>query len=295
MAAILSAMVWLGVKYAPLAAVVAGVFVWRADAAGRGTLAGLGVASAAVFACWHLATFGELTPYSVNAVYAGESTSGVVESQLAIEKERLYRLWGVFIDRRFGIARWAPVLLLAMPGLVFMLKRGWMHRTVIALVAVQLFMSSFVWITIMGWWFPGRTMMPVLPLLSIPIAVFVLEGRRWAILAAGLLGAYSVVLTGFLAYAGHSGEITIAVNPFDLDAVAFTAVSRLFPQYTSWPLETQLLNAAWLVMAGALLIWFIARAGLGRTWPRQALRTTLLESRSEAGTASTPHETPVSQ
>jgi hypothetical protein len=274
LAALLSAMVWLGVKYAPLAAMVTALYVWRADNTGRLALVVVGVTSAAFFAWWHLHTFGELTPYSVNSVYAGDSTGQVLDSHLALETDRIYRLWGVFIDRRFGIARWAPLLLLALPGFALLLRRDVMTRTVVALVGAQLLMSAFVWITIMGWWFPGRTMMPVLPLFAVPLAVLVLERRRWAAPAALILGAYSLLVTACLAYAGHRGEITIAVDPFDMDAVPFTAVSRLFPQYTSWRMETQLLNAAWLAVGCVLLGSFAARALLpvgARTWLRQRL------------------------
>ena len=210
-AAALSAMCWLGVKYAPLAALVSAYFLFRADGPGRATLVGLGCASAALFFWFHLETFGSLTPYSVNVVYSGQSTVEVFGRHFDFG-DRLYRLWGLFVDRRFGVGRWAPLLLVAIPGLVLLGRRGSSHRLVLGLIGAQVLIATFVAITMMGWWFPGRTLMTVLPLFALPLVLAVAAAPSWARATIALLAAYGVTITAGLAHAGHSGEVKIAVD-----------------------------------------------------------------------------------
>ena len=249
----LTAVAWLGVKYVPLGLLVGVYFLVRAQAPGRATLVALAAPGAAFYVWFHLHTFGELTPYSVNTVYAGSSTAEVIDSHVDFG-DRFYRLWGLFIDRRFGIGRWAPVLLLALPGMLALVRRPGLERVVIGLIAAQVLMATFVAITMMGWWFPGRTLMTVLPLTALPLAALLQRGSRLAHVAATALGCYSVTLTAALAYAGHTREIFVAVNPFDLQAGVFRATSHLFPQYTSWSTETWVLTVCWLAIAAAGLL-----------------------------------------
>ena len=159
--ALLSAMCWLGVKYAPLAAAVGGLALLRSGTKTRITLMALAGFSVAAFVWFHLKTYGALTPYSVSSVFWGMTTIETLSHHLAFE-ERIYRLWGLFIDRRFGIGRWAPLLLLSIPGLVLLARTaGHVHRTVLALIAAQIFIAVFVATTMMGYWFPGRTLVTV--------------------------------------------------------------------------------------------------------------------------------------
>ena len=64
----LSAIVWLGVKYAPLAGLVAVGGFWRMTPSARGVFLVSTILSASLFVWFHLDTFGGLTPYSVNSV-----------------------------------------------------------------------------------------------------------------------------------------------------------------------------------------------------------------------------------
>ena len=72
---LLSALPWLGAKYAPLSALVALYGLWRAEPRGRAVLVAGGALSALGYAAFHLATYESLTPYNVNLVYAGGSTA----------------------------------------------------------------------------------------------------------------------------------------------------------------------------------------------------------------------------
>ncbi len=253
--ALLSVLPWLGAKYAPLAALVTLYALWRAWPSGRLALLVGAAVSAAAYAAFHLAVYESLTPYNVNVIYAGETTASTIGQHVEIG-DRVYRLWGLLIDRRFGVARWAPVLFAVVPGAVLLLRGDARHRLVLGLVAVQVLIATFVVITMMGWWFPGRTLVTVFPLLPIPLALLAMRSGRWGQTTLGVLGLYSLGVTAALAEAGRSREVVIAVDPFDMGANLFQGVSRLFPQYTSWTTETWVLTVLWLALGGlALAAW----------------------------------------
>ena len=247
LSAMLTVMCWLGLKYAPLALIVSAYFLLKADRPGRIALLVAGGVSAAFFAWFHLRLFGGLTPYGVNVVYARWSTVDILGGHIEFG-ERYYRLWGLFIDRRFGIGRWAPLLLLAVPGMALLAAGGGAVRLVLALTLVQLLIATFVAITMMGWWFAGRTMLTVLPLLIIPIGLVVTRVPLWGKVTVAVLGIYTLAITAGLTMAGHAEEITIAVDPFDMAFPPFQGLAGLFPLYTWWTTETWWLTFFWLVL-----------------------------------------------
>ena len=260
LAAGLSAFCWLGLKYAPLGLLVAGYFLYRTDVGGRVAFLTLGATSVGGYIWFHLATFEGLTPYNVNLVYAGSSSLQLVNSHIEFG-DRFYRLWGLFVDRRFGVGRWAPILLAAVPGLVLLvLGNGW-RRLIFGLTAIQILIAAFVALTMMGWWFPGRTLLTVLPLLVIPLVlVFERVGAGGRTLLVGL-AIYSVVTTAGLAQAGHAGEVTIAVDPFDMSFPPFQLAGHAFPNYTFWTGETRALTALWLAAAGVATLGLVLAGG----------------------------------
>lgn len=252
--ALLSAIPWLGVKYLPLSVVVGVWVVVRATPRARAAALGVAALSSIAFVGWHLAVFDGLTPYGVNTVFAGGSTSEIVAEHVSFG-DRLYRLWGLFVDRRFGLGRWAPLLLLAVPGWVLAWRRGGAARAIAGLIVVQLGIAAFVVITMMGWWFPGRTMMTVLPLFAVPIVeVWRHAGRTGRAVIAALAG-WSVLTTALLAVAGHRQEVVIAVDPFAMSAAPFRLAGVLFPDYRAWSVSTWVLTAAWLAVAAIACRW----------------------------------------
>ena len=275
--ALLSAMCWLGVKYVPLAAAVGGLALLRSGAKTRITLLALAGLSAAVFIWFHLKTYGALTPYSVSSVYWGMTTIETLGHHVAFE-ERIYRLWGLFIDRRFGIGRWAPLLLLSIPGLVLLARTaGHVHRTVLALIAIQILIAAFVATTMMGYWFPGRTLVTVLPLFVVPLTLVIGMLPNWSRGAAAVLGLYTFLVTAGLAYAGHVDEVTMAVDPFDMAFPPFQGPAILFPDYRSWTVETWVLTVMWLT-AGGVSVALALRPGWSLTLPK--VRFPLMKQRS---------------
>ena len=261
----LSALCWLGVKYAPLVVLVAAWALWRLDRQGQTVLVIAGAVSSGVFVWWHLATFDSLTPYNVNTVYAGLSSVELVDLHAEFG-DRVYRLWGLFIDRRFGIGRWAPILLLVVPALALLVSGRGSQRLLLGLIVAQILIATFIAITMMGWWFAGRTLLVVLPLSIVPLTLLVARSGsavRWAM---GILGAYTVILTAGLAHAGHTREVTIAVDPFDMAFPPFSVLSKAFPQYSAWGWDTWLLTIAWLIVAAGVTItvWRLYR-GMEKT------------------------------
>ena len=257
LAALLSAMCWLGIKYAPLALLISAYFLFKADRPGRIALATAGVVSAGAFAWFHLHLFGSLTPYGVNVVYARWNTVDILGGHIEFG-ERYYRLWGLFIDRRFGIGRWAPLLLLIVPGMALLAVAGSAHRLLLSLIIVQMLVATFIAITMMGWWFPGRTLLTVLPLFVIPAVLLLIRTPLWGRITVGLLGALTLATTAGLAQAGRTGEITIAVDPFDMGFPPFQGLAGLFPLYTWWTAETWWLTYFWLALAGlstGAIVW----------------------------------------
>ena len=266
---ILSALAWLGLKYVPLGFVIAAFGLWRAPVRERGWIVGLGAVSAAVYVGWHLATFGSLTPYQTNLVYAGASLESVLGAHLGFE-DRAYRLWGLFIDRRFGIGRWAPVFLAVLPALPLAWRALRDGRLVVSAVVTQLLVATFLSVTMMGWWFPGRMLIVVLPLFAFVLTVLLIRLPRPAQLVAAIAGGYSLLVTALLVVAARSGEVVLAVDPFTMSAWPFRALAGAFPTYTWWSEETILLNAAWLVGLLVATALIARRAVRG---PRPSLRS----------------------
>ncbi len=250
---LLTAICWLGIKYAPLAVLVAAFSLMRSEPNGRITLLGLGALSAAIYVWFHLKTFGELTPYSVSVVYGGMSTVETLGQHIEFQ-DRIYRLWGIFVDRRFGIGRWAPLLLAVVPGMVLLARGTSTMRLVLGLILTQLLIAVFVVITMMGWWFAGRTMVTVVPLMALPLALLLSKAGSAGRVLIALLAVYSIIVTAGLALAGHSREITIAVDPFDMRFLPFRALSPVFPQYTSWTGETWALTVFWVGLAALAVV-----------------------------------------
>jgi hypothetical protein len=240
-------------KYVPIGCVVAVAFAVQSGRRERVWFGSVFAVSALAFVWGHFALFGSLTPYAGNSVYQGASTASVVESHFNFS-ERAYRLWGLFVDRRFGIGHWAPPTLLVLPALP-LLARTRFGSLVAALIGTQLLVATFFAVTMMGWWFPGRQLIVVFPLLPIALGAVVaalpskLGPAWWA------LGGWTLAITAALAAAGHRGAVRVAVDPFELDSPVFRFVGGIFPDYRQWSAETQLLNLEWvLVLATAIMV-----------------------------------------
>jgi hypothetical protein len=239
------------VKYVPLGAVLG--LAWarrhraREQRAALVTAGALLVVSGAFYVWWHFHTFEGLTPYATNVVYSGEGSATVLRQHVELV-DRSYRLYGLFIDARFGLLRWLPVAALALWGVS---RR---HRTLLptAVFAVGVVMGTFVSITMMGWWFPGRMLIAGFPALAVLVALGAARLPRTAI----VLSAWSVAIAVALVWSARTGGVRIAVDPF---ALGFPlAPAWLFPDFRSFGAREIALSASWL--AGLLALrWKVVR------------------------------------
>ncbi|MCX6022825.1 MAG: hypothetical protein NTZ05_14075, partial [Chloroflexi bacterium] len=251
----LNGLVWLGSKYALVGAAVGLTALVRLRPSARWVLPALLIPSTAYYTWFHLATYGGLTPYAVNRVYAGNDTITTVAMHLELWN-RVYRFAGLWIDGEFGIVRWAPVVLLVVVAAPRMARQAGPLRWALPLVfGAQLLVAVFVSITMRGWWFPGRMLIVVLPLLAVPLAFALLmaRGRPAPAGAAALLGGAGLALTLALREAAAAEQVVLAVDPFALAWPPFQATAALFPVYSSYTPATWLLTAAWAIAAAGLL------------------------------------------
>ncbi len=234
---------WLGVKYVPIGVVLGAAWVWRFRHDRRAlALALLPVATAgAHYLWWHLHTFGGLTPYSTNVVWAGEGTATILDRHLTLGG-RAYRLYGLFVDARFGLLRWLPAAVLALWGLR---RRTALHG---AVLGAAVLLGTFVWITIMGWWFPGRPLIVAFPALAVLVALGAARLPRTAV----LLSAWSVAIAATVVWQARSGGIYLAVNPFDLGLPL--PPREAFPDFRHFTAKELLLSGSWAAAIGGA-VW----------------------------------------
>ena len=255
----LTALPWLAVKYVPVAAALAGAIAWRWWRGGaRRTVATcsavLAVAGVA-YVVAHLAWYGGVTPYAAGAFFqehGGElSVVGTSPDYLA----RSRRLYGLLVDRSFGIATWQPLWLLAVPAVAGLLRRRPDGTGVLLLPLLAGWLTAtFVALTMHGWWFPGRQVVVVLPLAALMVLRFA-AGSRGRVVATVGVGMLGVLTWAWLVVEGRLGRLTMIVdfaatsNPW-LRAWRFLLPDHL--QGGTWP---GLRDAVWVGGLAALAWW----------------------------------------
>jgi hypothetical protein len=199
----LATLPWLELSFALPSAVVALAMVrWlRRRARGFAVFVTVEVLlfSAVVFVTTNEELFGGFTPAVVD-----DPGSGIENLRVADLADRAPRLVALWLDRTYGLLRWAPVLALAFFALwlLWRSRRDHLARalpeqrdvevaaTLCALVcAAQVFVATFVAPTMFGFWFPGRYLIAALPL-AVPLVAW---GLRRAPRVGGALAALTVV------------------------------------------------------------------------------------------------------
>lgn len=237
------ALEWLGVKYLPYALLVLGLWAWPQRRTWRRLVVPAAVLSVAGahFVWWHVHTFGGLTPYATNIVYAGEGTATILNQHLSIP-DRTYRLYGLFLDARFGLLRWLPLAAVALLGIR---RRTWPAWTT---VAIAVLLGTFVSITMMGYWFPGRMLVAAFPALVVLVA----KGTERVPRTAVALATWSWAIAAAVAVAARTRAIRLAVDPW---TVGFPlAPASLFPDFRNFTMKEVALSAAWGLAVAAALV-----------------------------------------
>jgi hypothetical protein len=199
----LGALPWLGLVFAiPGAVVTLAMLRWlRRRARGFAMLVVIEVVlfSGVMYVTINDQLFGGFTPTAADV--AGR---GLDDLSLADVAHRAPRLVGLWVDRSYGVLRWAPVLALAFFAL-WLLWRSRRDRladalpdrrdvevaaTLAALVcAAQVLVATFIAPTMFGFWFPGRYLLVAFPL-AVPLVAW---GLRSAPRTGSVLAALTIV------------------------------------------------------------------------------------------------------
>ena len=256
------ALPWLAVKYAPVAAVLAGVAVvrlWRADRRGAaaGFAAGL-AAAGVVFLVLHQSTYGGWTPYAAGDHFVGGELTVVGSHPNFLGRSQ--RLAGLLVGRSFGIAAWQPAWLLAVPALATLARARPPWWLVLALPLTAGWLNAtFVALTAQGHWFPGRQVVVVLPCAVLAVAWWADRLRAGRPLAAlgtlGALGALGVLAYGWLVVEASTGRLTVVVDFFRTANPLYRAWRRPLPDYASPDAWTWPLHGVWVVVLLAVAVW----------------------------------------
>jgi hypothetical protein len=275
---LLGAIPWLGTKFVA-AGVVIGAFaaraLWRAR---RRTLAvgavELSLFSVALYVAINEAIYSGPTPYAADD--AGETATDA--SFPAGYVQRVYRLVALFIDREYGLLRWAPVFLLAFAGLwwLWRSRRDRLAQAVpgvreieitaglcAAALGAQVLVAAFLAPTMFGFWFPPRHLMAALPL-AVPLAAW---GMRHAPRVGIALSALTVGASAWLYADVRWGDGSLAADRPDAPFGPLTDALPLFARGGGWPF--------WLAGAiGVLVAAIVLREALAARHSRQTAGAT---------------------
>lgn len=252
------ALPWLGVKYAPVAAVLAALGLVRllrerssrAALGAVGALAGAGVA----YLVAHRVLYGGWTVYAAGDHFGGEELTVMGHEPNYLGRTR--RLAGLLLDRGFGLAAWMPGYLLAVPALAVVIRRrppGWMALTLP--LAAGWATATWVALTMHGWWWPGRQTVVVIPCLVLAVAWWAGQVRsvRPAVWVAGALGAATWL---WLVVEARRERLTLIVDFETTSNPLYRAWRSVLPDYRHPGADDWLLQAVWL--AGLALMAAVA-------------------------------------
>jgi hypothetical protein len=244
--ALLGALPWLGTKFVPAGVVIGAVALralWRAP---RRTLAvgavEVSLFSVALYVAFNEALYGGPTPYAADVPGEGATDAGSLGGYL----ERSYRLVALFIDREYGLLRWAPVFALVFAGLWWLWHS---HRERLAqavpgvreiefsatlcaaALGAQLVVAAFVAPTMFGFWFPPRHLLAGLPL-AVPLVAM---GLRHMPRIGTALAAITVAGSAWLYADVRWGDGSFATDRPDAPFGPLTDVLPRFEPGGGWP------------------------------------------------------------
>lgn len=237
-----TALPWLGVKYAPVAAVLAVLALlrllapWQLRREGRAAvlLASALALSAAAYLAVHRLVWGGWTVYASGDQFAatGEfSVMGVDPDYVG----RSLRIVALLVDRGFGIAAWSPVWLLVVPALgAGLASRNMVRRNASLVFPLLAGWATATWValTMHGFWWPGRQVVVVLPLAVLLVLGWLAQRGRVARVAAGVAATAGVATYAALVVGGEAGRLTwVSGRELVTGAPLFSWLQPLWPDY----------------------------------------------------------------
>ncbi|MGI9623247.1 MAG: hypothetical protein ACR2PK_10460 [Acidimicrobiales bacterium] len=246
------ALPWLSVKYVPLAAVLAVALLWRQRIGERrrvwvftGALVGAGI----FYVVFHQQVYGGWTVYSTGDHFLDGEWQVVGAEPNYLGRSR--RVVGLIVDREFGLAALAPVYL-AVPALMvwWVRSRVGARWLVPALVVVSWCVATWAALTMHGWWWPGRQVVPVLPLVAVVAAAAVGRSARRIGLVVGacLLGTATWL---WVALEASTGRRTLIVDFGETAWPLYRVWSSVLPDHRAMGSGDVALTFVWAVA----LVW----------------------------------------
>ena len=243
--ALLGLLPWLGTKFVFAGAVI-GLYALRTLLRARRRTLALGSTevaffSLALFVGINEALYDGPTPYSAD--FKDESATDADGPGGYLQ--RAYRLVALFIDRDYGLLRWAPVFALVFVGLwaLYRSHRDGLARAVpqlrameraatmcAAAVGVQLLVAAFLAPTMFGYWFPARHLLAGLPL-AVPLVAWGLRKLPRIGTALAVLTTASSVWLYLAVRLGSDGLVEPRPD------APFGPLTALFPRFgdSAWP------------------------------------------------------------
>ena len=164
---------------------------------------------------------------------------------------------GLIVDRRFGIAAWTPVYLLVPLVVARTIRRrdqNW--HIAITLCAVGWAVATWIALTMHGWWWSGRQIVPILPVMAILFAMAVDQNRRrlQLVVAATLVGTFSWL---WLVVETSTGQHTLIVDFERTTNPLYRLWSVALPDHQIMSVGDHLLTALWsaAVICGCWWVW----------------------------------------
>lgn len=259
------ALPWLSVKYAPVVAVLALLAVVRLGSTRRRAalvgLVGWWLLAGAAYLAVHRAVWGGWTVYASGDEFARSGEFGAVGFHPDYPG-RSIRLLGLLVDRGFGLAAWQPAWLLAIPAVGWLLAARPRHWAVLAgPVAAGWLSATYLAVTMQGYWWPGRQVVIILPLVVVLILGWVQRLRPvWQASCAGLALVGVAIYARVLA-AGWAGQTTWIHAPDE--SGLHPVISWLLPDNRVLSTADDIRLAAWTLAALAVLagvVWRTARS-----------------------------------
>lgn len=241
------ALPWLSIKYVPVAAVAGLALLMRAyrrDRRAAAAVVAVAVVAGIVYLVAHQWIYGGWTAYASGDHFVDSGEFGVVGRPDVVGRSR--RLVGLLVDRRFGLAAWSPVWLLAPVALI----SAWGDRrlrVVVAAVAVAWLNATYVALTMHGWWVPGRQVVVVMPLVALALAVWAdRRPRRSGVVVA--LGVVGLVNWWWLAVEASTGRRTLVVDFYHTASPLYRLAAPLWPDGMRGAPVDNVLLVVWAVV-----------------------------------------------
>jgi hypothetical protein len=234
---------WLNVRNALLTVLLTLFVLSRLRGLRRGlALVAPIAASAAASAAYHSILYGFFDPRRVYGRRPEFALGTLVEG-----------LPGLLLDQEFGLLVYAPLFVLAAPGLIALLKRSRRLGATALLMILGVLLTAGSWHMWRGGFNPpARFLVPLLPALALALGAALKRG----------VGAGAALLVGWSLFAGLTGAAQPHLVHRDRDGTAplFRAESgayewtRLLPAYVLAEPDRQRLAVVWAVALGLALL-----------------------------------------